>query len=431
MDFRKINFYGNEHTYIHTYNNNKYPNHQKYSIHQIKHNNCMSKFSAADTFIKTAAVPPVNFTGGCIADRVFESKFPRRFFKKLMRESIPDAYTGLVMIPQEKIDNLKLTGVLNKKSAISIPCLKRFKTQLYPIEKEILTILENLSKKYPYMNIQQLIQLRYKNAEVKLINQQAVILNKINMKIRNLPQQEYKNLRKVIQESFDKIFEKNPTIENRFKRKDFINNLRRIPVSDKKIQTKILEIAEQLPQSCNNLNAFIVKYSQNFKITKSGTIAPRTSEDIGIRLLFPSIGTDDHIHPQTLFKKEKMEKSKKSHNWQPPLRVTVLTTRKINEIKSDSPIDDFIDSSGYDIITNVQRHIQHLIFISEKWAKNGRLQDAVDLADYITILKDEFHRRSKKIKIDISEFEEKIPALKDKLAIFQEKQLEKTNSKKK
>lgn len=425
MNIQRINIYINNRAY----NNGRYQNRQQHSTPVIE--NCgMPKPSIADSFIKTNTASPVSFTAlNFVAGREFEARFPHAFFRKLIRERIPDAYTGMILIAQEEVDSLKKLEVLKNKSSVAMPYLMAFKQQLYPIEKEVLSILEGLSKKHPDKNIQQLLQLRYPVAEEKLINKQTTILNKINMKIRDLPQQEYKKLRKLIQESFDKMFEKNPKIEDRFRRQDFIRKLKRIPISDKKVKTKILEIAEQLPNSSDNLNAFIVKYSQPFKLTKTGKKVPRTSEDIAIRLLYPSLGTDDHIHPQTLFKKEKFEKRKNSHNWEYPLRVTILTSKRINEFKSDTFIDKFIESCEFDVVTNIERHIQHLIFVCEKWTKHGRLQDAADLADYITILRDEFHRRSKLIKIDLNDFEEKIPKLKDRLAISQAKQLERANKK--
>ena len=417
MNIQKINLY----TSANSYYNNLQSNKNKYNATTAA--NDLKK----DAFDNSKAANAISFTArATFINREFENRFPRAFFKKLLRENIPDAYTGVPLVSMESIDSLKSLKVLNQKSAVAMPYLKIYKNNLFPIEKEVFSILEHLSKKHPNLTIQELLQIRYDNAEEKLIKQQTTILNKINMKIRNLPQEEYKNIRKLIQESFDKIFEKNPDIENRFYRQDFLRKLKRIPITDKNTKEKILEIAEKLPQSSDSLNAFIVKYSQPYKLTQSGKKVRRTSEDIAIRLLQPSLATDDHIYPQTLFKKDALT-TRKGHKPTNPLRVTILTSKKINELKSDTLIDDFIKVSEYDIATHIDRHIQKLVFIAEKWAKNGRLQDAVQLADYITILKNEFHLRSSKIKIDISDFEAKIPVLKDRLLYSQAKQLEKLN----
>ena len=69
------------------------------------------------------------------------------------------------------------------------------------------------------------------------------------MIIRKLPKNEYLQMRKLIQESFNKIFEPNPTPEERFGRKIFINKLKQINISDQNIRNKIIAVAEKLPQS--------------------------------------------------------------------------------------------------------------------------------------------------------------------------------------
>lgn len=58
---------------------------------------------------------------------------------------------------------------------------------MFDIEKNVLTILETLSKKHPEFTLQELLQLKYPQAEKVLIKQQSNVLNKINMIIRKLP----------------------------------------------------------------------------------------------------------------------------------------------------------------------------------------------------------------------------------------------------
>lgn len=72
------------------------------------------------------------------------------------------------------------------------------------------------------------------------------------------------------------------------------------------------------------------------------------------------------------------------------------------------------------------KHINKLIKIDKDWLNHGKIEDAALLTDYIMTLKEEFQRRSKIINIDIKDFEEKLPEIKDKIA----KHIEKMENKK-
>ena len=395
---------------------------------------CFIKSSNSDIKSINELVPHKNVSFLCGIANIsneFERKFTRKFFKKLVREIIPDAYSDINLIPREVIDTFKSLGTLNKKSSIAIKSLKEFKDDMFPIEKQIFLILENLSKKHPDMTLQELIKLKFPQAEQSLIKQQSNILNKINLLIRKLPQNEFQQTRKIIQEAFDKIFEPNPIPEKRFRRKDFIIALNENKISDQKIKNKIMKIAEKLPRSSQNINAFIVKYSQPYKLrynykTQSYIRLTRNSEELGLRLLEPSVGTDEHIYPQTKFDKEFKEwlENKNSEDEFNKLKVSILTSRFMNELKSDTPIDEFILKYP-EIPQRIQKQIDKLTEIVDKWAKQGDLQEASLLCDYIKVVKNEFDLRSRYIKLDIDELEKKLPTIKAK----EQKSIEKKKNK--
>ena len=380
-----------------------------------------------DTFEKSNSI---SFNGVSNVDNYeFEQKFPRSFFRKLLKEIIPDAYSGIDLISMEEIDNFKKLGVLNKKSSVAIKALKRYKIDMFPVEKDIFILLENLSKKNPNLTLQELLKLKYPQAEKTLITQQANILNKISIMARTLPQDEYNELRELMNRSFDQMFAPNPLPENRFRRKEFIYHLKRIPFSDEKLRAKIIKEADKLPRATNSINAFIVKYAQpyqvkidyvNNKIIKT----PRTSEDIAIRLLMPSVATDDHIHPQTEFAKESLAR-KSGEQWAQDLstmRVSILSSRKMNELKTDTPIDDFIKQIGEkDAILNIQNQIYRLKDIIDIWEDKKDYKNAATLCEYIILLSEELERRSDKIRINTSDVKEKLPKLKTKIEQLVEK----------
>lgn len=397
----------------------------------LRPNSTMERQPVTDIF-KAQTLDSVTFQGHLAkAERIFENKFNKIFFRKIANEHLPCAYTGIEMISQKQFDELIQTKVLTGNSADVIKELKKFEKSLFPVENGIFNILKSLSEKYPEKNLQELLKLKYPIAEKKLIQQQANTLNRINMVIRDLPKEEFLKIREIVQESFDKIFAPNPNPQDRFKRKALLYKLKTQNLTNKKIQKRIIKLAEKLPNSETSVNSFIVKYSEPYRIryeNKNPKKIPQTSEEIALRLLRPSLATEEHIYPQAMYRAEELaarngDETAKNLS---KLRVTILTSNYINEIKKDFLFDDFAPKVKYNINENIQKHINKLIKIDKDWLNHGKIEDAELLTDYIITLKEEFQRRSKIINIDIKDFEEKLPEIKDKIA----KHIEKMENKK-
>lgn len=397
----------------------------------LRPNSTMERQPVTDIF-KAQTLDSVTFQGHLAkAERIFENKFNKIFFRKIANEHLPCAYTGIEMISQKQFDELIQTKVLSGNSADVIKELKKFEKSLFPVENSIFNILKSLSEKYPEKNLQELLKLKYPIAEKKLIQQQAKTLNRINMEIRDLPKEEFLKIREIVQESFDKIFAPNPNPQDRFKRKALLYKLKTQNLTNKKIQKQIIKLAERLPNSETSVNSFIVKYSEPYRIryeNKNPKKIPQTSEEIALRLLRPSLATEEHIYPQAMYRAEELaarngDETAKNLS---KLRVTILTSNYINEIKKDFLFDDFAPKVKYNINENIQKHINKLIKIDKDWLNHGKIEDAALLTDYIMTLKEEFQRRSKIINIDIKDFEEKLPEIKDKIA----KHIEKMENKK-
>lgn len=397
----------------------------------LRPNSTMERQPVTDIF-KAQTLDSVTFQGHLAkAERIFENKFNKIFFRKIANEHLPCAYTGIEMISKKQFDELIQTKVLTGNSADVIKELKKFEKSLFPVENGIFNILKSLSEKYPEKNLQELLKLKYPIAEKKLIQQQANTLNRINMVIRDLPKEEFLKIREIVQESFDKIFAPNPNPQDRFKRKALLYKLKTQNLTNKKIQKRIIKLAEKLPNSETSVNSFIVKYSEPYRIryeNKNPKRIPQTSEEIALRLLRPSLATEEHIYPQAMYRAEELaarngDETAKNLS---KLRVTILTSNYINEIKKDFLFDDFAPKVKYNINENIQKHINKLIKIDKDWLNHGKIEDAALLTDYIMTLKEEFQRRSKIINIDIKDFEEKLPEIKDKIA----KHIEKMENKK-
>ena len=391
-----------------------------------------------DIFVKEplSATEDIAFTGQIkFITNEFKKKFNKTFFKKLMREGIPDAYTGKEMISQEDIDSLKSLGAFKKKSVIAMKFLKQYEDCMYPIEKEIYYILKNLAKKHPDMNLQELMQMKHKRAEEILIQQQTKILDKINMMIRVLPRGEYLQARKFINGAFDKILDPHPTPETRFSRKVFLHGLDELKISDPKTKEKIMAVASRLPQSSDSINAFIVKYSHDTKVIDKNpfgkqeiVVVPRSPEEIAFRLLDPAVQSDEHIWPQAEFRKleEAIQKGEIKREDAETLRVSILTSKYINNLKSDTLIDDFIgQTKEYDIPKNIQAHMDRLLDVMDKWARAGKFEDAALLGEYIKVLEKEFQLRSNIVRVDVGDLEPKIAELQQKAEEALQRRIEK------
>lgn len=109
----------------------------------------MERQPVTDIF-KAQTLDSVTFQGHLAkAERIFENKFNKIFFRKIANEHLPCAYTGIEMISQKQFDELIQTKVLTGNSADVIKELKKFEKSLFPVENGIFNILKSLSEKYP------------------------------------------------------------------------------------------------------------------------------------------------------------------------------------------------------------------------------------------------------------------------------------------
>ena len=108
------------------------------------------------------------------------------------------------------------------------------------------------------------------------------------------------------------------------------------------------------------------------------------------------------------------------------LRVSILTSKYINNLKSDTLIDDFIEQTkDYDIPKNIQAHMHRLLEIFDKWSRAGRYEDAALLGEYIKVLEKEFQLRSNVVRVNIGDLDPKIAELQAKAEEALQKRIEK------
>lgn len=207
-------------------------------------------------------------------------KYPKEFLKEIMSYGLPCPICNKEMIPLE---------YMNRPAKDSLLFLADKYDKMSPIGQVMYKQLSFLSKKYPDKNIQQLLQTQFKKAEVNLIVQQREILDKLNFISWELPEKKGMQLRQLIGETFETIFKREPNPKKRFKRKKVIESFDTFAntLYEPKLKKKIGNTIRDLPTSDNSINAFIVKY------------APRTPEEIAMKLHREDFGTLEHIIPDS------------------------------------------------------------------------------------------------------------------------------------
>lgn len=190
---------------------------------------------------------------------------------------------GKKMIDVAEISRLDTSGVFKGQSKDILKALNKFKTYMKPLEKKVYNLLCSLEKEYPEKNLAQLLGTQKNNLEAKLINKQSVIFGNIyEYATKHLSAQKMDEIGEIIQNSYNEIYSNNPTTI--FGRKRFIGLIYKYTRDiDPKHQKKLLELAETLPSSKDQFEAFIIKYSR------------KNNRDIAMRLLERSVGTIEHI----------------------------------------------------------------------------------------------------------------------------------------
>lgn len=222
----------------------------------------------------------VSFTGKK-SDNVNPSRKP---LEELYKHGLSCFCCGRTMIPPDEITNLKNSHVLRAKAPEAIKALEKYKNSMHTVEREIFEMLKEESKKHPDYDFRQILQEMKPEHEEKLIKMQFGIFQLIEKASENINPEQRKQIKELIRIEKEKINQGN----NKFRRKYFVNQFKRIFENSKNTATKehLIRLANKLPTSYENKSAFIVKYSN------------RNAEDIGIRLLSYSMCTIEHVTPQ-------------------------------------------------------------------------------------------------------------------------------------
>lgn len=154
------------------------------------------------------------------------------------------------------------------------------------IEKLCFDKIEEISKTKSQNNLQEILMSLRPESLKKLRTSEFKILGEMDNLGRDLSFESLIELSNLTNEARNLISKDTP--DNPFKRKSFIYSVSQFKeqIPEKEIAEKIYKKASSLSNSDNDVNSFIVKYSQ------------RSSREIGQRLISRAAATIEHIKPR-------------------------------------------------------------------------------------------------------------------------------------
>ena len=280
-----------------------------------------------DSFEKSPAVEPqpkieqISFTGLKNADRV----------RSLGHITCPCC--GIEMMTQKDMN--KVTKGLGCTSKQAVKTLNEFEDNMRPVDKQCFNLLKDWSKEKPDANFRDLLQEHREPELKKLQAKQNTILDTVDTLSKTLSEKEQETVKKVTDETRKYVSSNDKEIK--FKRKAFLKDMNELEskISDEKVYKQMRTEAEKMPTSQNDVSAFVVKYSD------------RRHSEIGQRLVKLSVGTIEHIKPQ-------------SEGGRDVETNYLLECGGCNHDRSSIPLGDWVDMHP-EMKTNTQKYMDEVI----------------------------------------------------------------------
>lgn len=212
--------------------------------------------------------------------------------------------------------------------------LNHFESSMHPFEKNIFKHLKKLHQKHPDENFQQLFRKDFSNQAEQLRSKYFVIFNKIYMMRNRLPLESLPKL--------DNFLSKFNKALLAFDYEKIIKEANRLyeVLPEKNTAKYIIKLIKELPRPKNDINAFIIKYSD------------KTSKEIGQRLLMPSVSSIEHVRP-----KNPREGLPRGFN---DATNYMLECSRCNNSRGNTPMHLWIKKHE-NMVNNTQKHINEVI----------------------------------------------------------------------
>lgn len=208
---------------------------------------------------------------------------------------------------------------------------------LYPQEQKILDHIQSIQEKNPELTIKDIVKNERELRLDKLENMQFKVLDKLEELGETLPYEDRSKIHGLITTSSYVIFQRQNNYA--FQRSKFIELADSLTIKTPNVKEEIHKLAEQLPSSMNNEDAWYVKYGglDNKK-------QERTSRDIAEKLLAPAYTNTDHVHPHDLGGLDAV-----SNFW--------LMHARCNIIKTNKPFNEWLNEDRDNRIQYIKQYL--------------------------------------------------------------------------
>ena len=235
--------------------------------------------SPCDTFTRTNPASSVSFTAK-------QERISSDPLTNLYKEHLNCLCCGREMIDPKVISTMDKNGIFKCSGHDAIKILEIYEPNMHTVEQKVFNLLKEASEMEPEKNLKELILQLKQTHEKPLLQKQFGIFKLIDRSALKLKPEIHKEIREYLLKSSEQIKEGN----NGFSRKRFIAGLENILANypNTANKEKLIRLAGKLPTAYDDVDAFIVKYSnEKYK-----------PDSIAIRLLTYSMATIEHIHPK-------------------------------------------------------------------------------------------------------------------------------------
>ena len=261
---------------------------------------------------------------------------------------VPCPYCGIKVINGKEFAQLqKQDYELPAKNVLG--SLKKYEDRMHPVEKQVFNLLENLSKKSPKKTIRQLLDSQRDKHLQNLKSQEYCIFDELTEYSKTFKNKDdAKAICNLVEESREIVNKQDANYI--FRRKRLIEKLDNITsnMQEKDKAEEISKIADKIPRGHDNIDAFIVKFTQKDTRTKE----QKSSKQIAMALIEPSVGSLEHIKPR--HPQDGSEGGKNTFS------NYLYASKEWNTRRKNMPLDKWVEKNPQ-IKENMQKYIDAVI----------------------------------------------------------------------
>ena len=162
---------------------------------------------------------------------------------RLAKYKIPCPCCGHIMLDLDRYNKFEQKVMSTTTPKTLLKFISELGAYLHPVEAKVLDMMKSVHYTNPDMTLQDILRSKLKRSEKKLIMQQSKTFVTLGMLSRKLPQDTGEEVKGLINETYDRLFDQRET--SRFSRKVFIGKLEAIldKVKDDSLKSEFIQEA--------------------------------------------------------------------------------------------------------------------------------------------------------------------------------------------